>query len=95
MFEGLKRLFRSITAGSDGAADSSRPQRVNPDPPKDEWFSRVRARSAAARRDARARASAEAKKLERLDGEPLALGREAETQIDALFARATDTSAGR
>jgi hypothetical protein len=90
MFEGLKRLYRRVsatlaedTAGFD--IDHPHPQRANPDPPRDDWFARVRERSL------RSAATREAKALDALDArtdEPR-LSRDASREVDALLAKAT------
>ena len=81
MFERLKRFFQKVADGVEGHDDNDRPQRANPDPPKDHWFKRLedKSRAAALQR--------EAKRLEAEDArDPHLTGRSADA-VDALFAR--------
>ncbi len=66
--------------------DHPRPKRVNPDPPKRDWFARVEARSL------RARAVADARKLEAADDEPPRLSRDASASVDRLFEKTMRSS---
>jgi hypothetical protein len=87
MLDRLKGLFRKLSAGLEGDrrdefdVDHPPPQRANPDPPPDDWFSRVRSRSY------RARASAETKALDAVDAEEPRLSGDAARDVDALLAR--------
>lgn len=90
MFEGLRRLYRKITTAIEAPPDSvdeRRPQRVDPDPPKNDWFSRTRARSLAAA------ARNETAALDRLDAlSPTArLSKDDARIVDELLERATMT----
>ena len=85
MFEGLKRLYRKISSAIETPPDSvdeRRPQRVNPDPPKNDWFARVRDRSL------RAAAADEAKVLDALDHVAPPLSRETSKKVDDLLTKA-------
>jgi hypothetical protein len=62
--------------------DDPRPQRANPNPPRRDWFARVRSRSA------RARAADDARKLDD-EGEP-ELSPEAEESVERLFEKMKD-----
>lgn len=64
--------------------DNPRPQRANPNPPRRDWFARVRARSA------RARAVKDASKLEDDDVEEHELSPEAKDSVDRLFQKMKD-----
>lgn len=92
MFEGLKRLYRRIEAALETPPDSvdeRRPQRVNPDPPKNDWYARTskRALGAAAKNETAA--------LDRLDAMDPRLSREASATVDDLLAKATASAARR
>ena len=91
MFERLKRFVRSLTAPSDDEPESfdhPRPQRVNPAPPAKDWYARVRDKSLAADRAARARVVADVKALDALDEDEPALSQAAWEQVDDLLTRA-------
>jgi hypothetical protein len=83
MFERIGRFVRKVVASLEPEDDRPRPQRVDPDPPRDEWFGRVRSRSL----DAAARK--ETKKLDALDkAEPEpALPHEAAKAADDLLSK--------
>lgn len=86
MFEGLKRFIRRIERAVDGPPDSvdeRRPQRVNPDPPKNDWFARTRARSLGAA------AKNETAALEKLDAMAPRLSHESSQKVDDLLAKAS------
>jgi hypothetical protein len=83
MFEGLKRLFRRIENALDAPDSTPRPQRVDPDPPKNDWFARTRKRSLA-----RA-AKNESAALDKLDEMSPRLSRDAAKEVDDVLARAT------
>jgi hypothetical protein len=85
MFDGLKRLYRKIATALDAPPDSvdeRRPQRVDPDPPKNDGFARVRERSleAAAKKETAA--------LDALDAMDPRLPRETAAQVEELLAKA-------
>jgi hypothetical protein len=92
MFEKLKRrlqaLARSIKEEASAPEDAPesfdhpRPKRNNPDPPKRDWFARVRDRSY----EARAGSKADASLLDHDEEEP-ALSRDASRQVDELLAK--------
>ena len=81
MIERLRRLFRSITApdNAEESFDPSRPHRPNANPPKRDWFARVRDRSVSAS------ASRETRSLEREDDRAPVLTRDAQRQADELI----------
>ncbi len=83
MFDKIRRFFGlgATSAGEPESFDPSRPQRVNPDPPRRDWYARVRARSFAAR------ATADARALDALDAREPVLSRDASRAADELFAR--------
>jgi hypothetical protein len=93
VFERIGRFVRKVISGLETPPDSfdePRPQRANPDPPRNEWFGRVRARSQAATTKAATKAAKnEAKKLDALDkAEPNpALSAAGEKAVDDLFAK--------
>jgi hypothetical protein len=64
--------------------DNPRPQRANPNPPRRDWFARVRSRSA------RARAAEDAAKLDAEDVDEPELSPEAEDSVDRLFKKMKD-----
>jgi hypothetical protein len=71
--------------GEPESFDNPRPQRANPNPPRRDWFARVRSRSA------RARAAADAEKLEDDDVAEPELSPEAQDSVDRLFKKMKDT----
>lgn len=81
MIDRLRRLFRSLTASDEAeeSFDPSKPHRPNANPPKRDWFARVRDRSASAS------ATRETRALERDDHRAPALSPEAQRQADALI----------
>lgn len=88
MFEGMKRLYRKITTALEAPPDSvdePKPQRVDPDPPKNDWFARTSKRSlqAAARNETAA--------LDKLDAMSPRLSKSDARIVDDLLERATMT----
>ena len=94
MFEGLKRLFRKVSSSLETPPDSvdePRPQRVDPDPPKNDWFARVRARSL---RAAAVNETEALDRLDRIDEIASPLSRAASKQVDDLLDKAKASAAG-
>ena len=86
MFEGLKRLYRRIGAALETPPDSvdeRGPQRVDPDPPKNDWYART------SRRSLRAAAKNETAALDQLDAMAPRLAGDASDAVDDLLAKAT------
>lgn len=90
MFEGLKRFVRRVENRIEKALepdpiDVPRPQRANPDPPKDNWYARTAKRSltTAAKNE-----TAALDQLDKLSPSP-SLSRENAAQVDDLLAKAT------
>jgi hypothetical protein len=86
MFEGLKRLYRRISTALETPPDSvdeRAPQRVDPDPPKNDWFARTRRVSLGTA------AKNETAALDKLDEMAPRLSRETSQKVDDLLAKAT------
>jgi hypothetical protein len=90
MFEGFKRFYRRIEKALEpDPIDVPRPQRVDPDPPKNDWFARTQKRSLT--RAARNETAA----LDKLDDLAPRLSREEAAKVDDLLARATASASRR
>ena len=94
MFEGLKRFVRRIENRIDKAVepdpiDAPRPQRVDPDPPKNDWFARTQRRSLSNA------VKNEAAALDKLDELSPRLSRESAKEVDELLAKATASASRR
>jgi hypothetical protein len=90
MFEGLKRFVRRIEKALEpDPIDVPRPQRVNPDPPKDNWYART------AKRSLTSAAKNETAALEQLDKLAPRLSRESSEKVDDLLAKASASAARR
>jgi hypothetical protein len=94
MFEGLKRFVRRVENRIEKAleappdsVDNPRPQRVDPDPPKNDWFARTQKRSLAVKNEAAA--------LDKLDEITPRLSKESAQKVDDLLAKATASAARR
>lgn len=90
MFEGLKRFVRRIEKALEpDPIDVPRPQRVNPDPPKDNWYARTEKRSLAHA------AKTETAALDQLDHMAPRLSRESSEKVDDLLAKASASASRR
>jgi hypothetical protein len=90
MFEGLKRFYRRIEKALEpDPIDVPRPQRVDPDPPKNDWFARTQKRSLASA------AKNETAALDKLDEMAPRLSRESAQKVDDLLAKATANASRR
>ena len=92
MFEGLKRFVRRIEKALDGPPDSvdnPRPQRVDPDPPKNDWFARTQRRSLANA------VKNEAAALDKLDEMAPRLSKDSAQKVDDILAKASASAARR
>lgn len=90
MFEGLKRFYRRIEKALEpDPIDVPRPQRVDPDPPKDDWFARTQ------RRSLTKAAKNETAALDKLDEMAPRLSHETAAKVDELLAKATASASRR
>lgn len=94
MFEGLKRFVRRMENRIEKALepdpiDVPRPQRANPDPPKDNWFARTEKRSLTTA------AKNETAALDRLDAMAPRLSQESAQKVDDLLAKASASASRR
>jgi hypothetical protein len=90
MFEGLKRFYRRIEKALEAdPIDVPRPQRVDPDPPKNDWFARTQKRSLSHA------AKNETAALDKLDELSPRLSRESAQKVDDLLAKATANASRR
>jgi hypothetical protein len=90
MFEGLKRFVRRIEKALEpDPIDVPRPQRVDPDPPKNDWFARTQKRSLTKA------AQNETAALDKLDELSPRLSRETSEKVDDLLAKATASASRR
>jgi len=80
----LPSTVADMEADEPESFDNPRPQRQNPNPPRRDWFARVRSKSA------RARAAADAAKLENEDADEPDLSPEASSTLDELFKKMRD-----
>ena len=94
MFEGLKRFVRRVENRIEKALepdpiDVPRPQRANPDPPKDNWYART------AKRSLTSAAKNETAALDRLDEMAPRLSPESSEKVDDLLAKASASASRR
>lgn len=92
MFEGLKRFVRRVEKALEtppDSVDNPRPQRVDPDPPKNDWFARTQKRSIAMA------VKNEAAALDKIDAIAPRLSKETAQKVDDILAKATASASRR